>query len=184
MSNNSAKQLSFRISFCAIISALCVMFMFGALIPSLAYAVPAVAGILIWTICEQINIKWAFLSYIAVTLLSFILIPEIEADFFLMTFFGYYPTLCEILKHIKNKVLRYMVKLLIFNVSVIITYNILCAILSADKMLEGLEDFGKYAVFILWGMGIIAFILYDLFLGVAKDMYIKAIKNKLNRLMK
>lgn len=184
MSNNSAKQLSFRISFCAIISALCVMFMFGALIPSLAYAVPAVAGILIWTICEQINIKWAFLSYIAVTLLSFILIPEIEADFFLMTFFGYYPTLCEILKHIKNKVLRYMVKLLIFNVSVIITYNILCAILSADKMLEGLEDFGKYAVFILWSMGIIAFILYDLFLGVAKDMYIKAIKNKLNRLMK
>lgn len=184
MSQNSAKQLSFRISFCAIISALCVIFMFGSLIPSLAYAVPAVAGILIWTICEQINIKWAFLSYIAVTLLSFILIPEIEANFFLMTFFGYYPTLCEILKRIKNKITRYIVKLLIFNISVVITYNILCLILSADKMLEGLEDFGKYAVYILWGTGIIAFIFYDLFLGVAKEIYVKNIKSKLNRLIK
>lgn len=184
MSNSSTNQLSFRISFCAIISAICVIFMFGALIPSLAYAVPAVAGILIWTICEQINIKWAFLSYAAVVLLSFMLIPEIEADFFLLSLFGYYPTLCEILKRIKNKIVRYVVKLLIFNVSVVITYNILCFILSADKMLEGMETFGQYAVYVLWGMGLVAFIIYDLFLGVAKDLYIKIIKPKLNRLVK
>ncbi len=184
MSNNSAKQLSFKISFCAIISALCIILMFGALVPSLAYAVPAVAGILIWTVSEQISIKWAFLSYAAVTLLSFMLIPEIEADFFLMTFFGYYPTLCEVLKRIKNKIFRYVVKLLIFNTAVVITYNILCIILSADKMLEGMESFGDFAVYALWGMGLIAFIVYDLFLGIAADLYIKIIKPKLNRLMK
>lgn len=184
MSSNPTKQLSFRISFCAIISAICIILMFGALIPSLAYAVPAVAGILIWTICEQINSKWAVLSYIAVVLLSFMLIPEIEADFFLLSFFGYYPTLCESLKKIKNKVIRYIVKLLVFNISIIITYNILCAILSVDKMLEGMESFGQYAVFVLWGMGLIAFILYDLFLDVAKDLYIKIIKPKFNKLVK
>lgn len=184
MSGNSTKQLSFRISFCAIISAICVIFMFGALVPSLAYAVPAVAGILIWTICEQINIKWSFLAYAAVTLLSFMLIPEIEANFFLLSFFGYYPTLCEILKRINNRIVRYIVKLAIFNVSVVITYNILCIILSADKMLEGMESFGQYAVYVLWGMGLVAFILYDLFLDVAKDLYVRIIKNKLNKLMK
>lgn len=184
MSNNSAKQLSFRISFCAIISAISVIFMFGALIPSLAYAVPAVAGILLWTICEQVNIKWAFLSYIAVVLLSFMLIPEIEANCFLLSFFGYYPTLCELLKRIKNKILRYVVKLIVFNISVVITYNVLCIILSADKMLEGMESFGKYAVYVLWGAGLVAFILYDLFLDVAKDLYIKIIKPKLNKLTK
>ncbi len=184
MSGNSTKQLSFRISFCAIISAMCVILMFGALIPSLAYAVPAVAGILIWTICEQISIKWAFLSYATVTLLSFMLIPEIEANCFLLSFFGYYPTLCEILKRIKNKILRYVVKLAIFNVSIVITYNVLCIILSADKMLEGMESFGQYAVYVLWGMGLIAFVLYDLFLDVAKDLYVKIIKGKLNKLIK
>ena len=184
MSTNSTKQLSFRISFCAIISAICIICMFSALIPSFAYVVPAIAGILIWTICEQINIKWAFLSYGTVVLLSFMLIPEIEADFFLLTLFGYYPTLCEILKKIKNKIIRYVVKLLIFNISVVITYNILCFIISAEKMLEGMESFGKYAVYILWGMGLIAFIIYDLFLDVAKDLYIKVIKPKFNKLIK
>ncbi len=184
MSLNSSKQLSFKISFCAIISALCIIFMFGALIPSLAYAVPAIAGILIWTICEQINPKWAVLSYIAVSLLSFMLIPEIEADCFFLSFFGYYPTLCEILKKIKNSVLRYITKLVVFNVSVVITYNVLCLILSVDKMLEGMESFGQYAVYVLWGMGLIAFVLYDLFLNVAKELYIKIMKPKLNKLIK
>ncbi len=184
MSANFTKQLSFRISFCAIISAICVIFMFGALIPSLAYAVPAIVGILIWTICEQINSKWAVLSYVSVVLLSFMLVPEIEANCFLLSFFGYYPTLCETIKKIKNKFIRYIAKLAVFNVSVIVTYNVLCIILSADKMLEGMESFGQYAVLVLWGMGLIAFILYDLFLDVAKDLYIKIIKQKLNKLIK
>ena len=51
-------------------------------------------------------------------------------------------------------------------------------------MLEGMESFGQYAVFVLWGMGLIAFILYDLFLDVAKDLYIKIIKPKFNKLVK
>ncbi len=184
MAKNSPQRLSFNVAFCGIISAMSVMMMFGALIPSLAYAVPAVAGMLIWTIGEQINLKWAYLSYIAVTFLSFMLVPEIEANCFLLSFFGYYPTLCENLKKINNKILRYVIKLLIFNVSVVATYQVLCAILSADKMLEGMEDFGKYAVYVLWGAGLIAFILYDLFLGTAKQLFIIVIKPKLNKLIK
>lgn len=178
------QRLSFNIAYCGIICAISVMIMFGSLIPSFAYVVPAVAGILIWTISEQVDFKWAYLSYAAVTILSFILVPEIEADFFLLSLLGYYPLLCETLKKIKNKILRYFVKLLIFNLSVVITYNVLCLILSADKMLEGMEDFGKYAVYVLWGMGLVAFVLYDLFLETAKELYIKVIKQRLMKLIK
>lgn len=184
MAKNSVGRLSFKVAFCGIISAMSVMMMFGALIPSFAYIVPAIAGIFIWTIGEQINLKWAYLSYGAVTFLSFMLIPEIEANCFLLSLFGYYPTLCENLKKIKNKVLRYIVKLAVFNVSAVATYQVLCLILSADKMLEGMEDFGKYAAYVLWGMGLVAFILYDLFLNTAKELYIKVIKPKFNKLIK
>lgn len=184
MAKTNTRKLSFNIAFCGIISAISVIVMFGALIPSLAYAVPAIAGILIWTISEQIDFKWAYLSYIAVTFLSFILVPEIEANCFLLSLLGYYPILSDNLKIIKNKVLNYVVKLLIFNVSVIITYRVLCIILSADKMLEGMEDFGEYAVYVLWGMGLVAFILYDLFLGTAKELYIKIIKPKFAKFIK
>lgn len=184
MAKNKTQRLSFNIAFCGIISAISVMVMFGALIPSLAYAVPAISGILIWIICEQIDFKWAYLSYAAVVFLSFMLIPEIEANCFLLSLLGYYPTLCESLKNIKNKVIRYTVKLVIFNISAVATYQVLCVILSADKMLEGMESFGKYAVYVLWGMGLIAFVLYDLFLGTAKELYIKIIKPKFSKFIK
>ncbi len=178
MSKNTS-NLAFNVAFCGIVSAISVMVMFGSLIPSLAYAVPAVSGILIWTICEQINFKWAMLSYIAVALLSFMLIPEIEANLFLIFFFGYYPTLREILDRIKNKILRFLAKLGIFNIAVVIAYNILVAVLSVEQMLEGLEDFGQYAVFVFWGIGNIAFVVYELCLGIIKEFYIKIIKPKL-----
>lgn len=184
MAKKSPSRLSFNIAFCGIICAISVVTMFGSIIPAFAYAVPAVAGIFLWTISEQINIKWAYLSYAAVGFLSFILVPEIEANCFFVSLFGYYPILCENLKKIKNKIVRYIIKLVIFNVTVVITYNILCVILSADKMLEGMEEFGQYAVYVLWGLGLIAFIIYDLFLDVMKEMYIKVIKPKFNKLIK
>lgn len=177
--SKKSSNLAFNVAFCGIVSAIGVMVMFGSLIPSLAYAVPAVSGILIWTICEQINFKWAMLSYIAVALLSFMLIPEIEANLFLIFFFGYYPTLREILDKIKNKVLRFVAKLCIFNVAVVIAYNILTVVLSAEQILEGLEDFGQYAVYVFWGVGNVAFVIYEFCLNIIKEFYIKIIKPKL-----
>ena len=179
--NNS---IAFNIAFCGIISAMGVIVMFGSLIPSLAYAVPAVAGILIWTICEQINFKWALLSYVTVSLLSFMLVPEMEANLFLIFFFGYYPTLRSVLEKVKNKVLQFIIKLCIFNVAVVIAYNILVVLLSAEQMLEGLEDFGQYAVYVFWGVGNIAFVVYEFCLSAIKEFYVKILKPKLNRKLK
>ena len=158
--------------------------MFGSIVPALAYAVPAISGIVLWSISEQINKKWAYLSYGAVALLSLMLVPEMEANCFFILLLGYYPILCDDLKRIKNTVLRYLIKLLVFNITVVIAYNILCTILSADKMLEGMESFGQFAVYVLWGAGFIAFIIYDKFLDVAKELYIKIIKPKFNKLVK
>lgn len=184
MSKKSSSRATFNVAFCGIVSAFSVMVMFISLIPSFAYAMPAVAGIFIWIISEQIGKKWAFLSYVAVALLSFMLIPEIEADFFFLSFFGYYPTLRFCLDKIKNKVARFFIKLGIFNAAIIITYQILCILLSAEEMLEGLEDFGVYAVYVLWGTGNAAFLLYDFFLGYMREIYVKFIKPRIAKIIK
>lgn len=184
MSKNTTNRLAFNVAFCGIISALGVIVMYLSLIPSLAYAVPAVAGLLIWTISEQINIKWACLSFITVSVLSFMLVPEIEANLFLVMFFGYYPTLRALLDKIKIKPVGYILRLVIFNVAVVGAYNIMVAITSSEEMLEGLEAFGQYAIFILWGIGNVAFILFDLCLDTIKAGYIKLLKPKLNSKLK
>ena len=177
-------RLAFNVAFCGIVSAIAVMFMFGSLIPSLAYAVPAFAGMVIWIVTEHMNVKWAYLCYAAVSLISLMLVPEVEANMFFIFLFGYYPILCIHLEKIKNKVLRFILKLVIFNAAVVIAYNILVLLLSAEEMLEGMEDLGQYALYFFWGAGNIAFVIYDLCLVVIKLFYIKMMKPKINSRLK
>lgn len=184
MEKNNAARLSLSVAFCGIVSAIGVVIMFGSLIPSLAYAVPAAAGLVIYIVSEQLGKKWAYLSYLTVGLLSFVLIPELEADFFFLTFFGYYPTLRAELMRIRSRALRVLAKLAVFNAAIVLTYQILCALLSTEQMLEGLEEFGVYAVYVLWGSGNLVFVLYDFFLGSSARIYRTYLKPKLNRLMK
>jgi len=172
-------RLAFNVAFCGIVSAIAVIVMFLSIIPSFAYAVPALAGIVIWTVSEHLKVKWAYLCYAAVGLISFMLIPEVEADLFYIFFFGYYPTLCILIEKIKNKILRFLVKLGLFNIAVVIAYNITVLLLSAEEMLEGMEDFGEYAVYIFWAIGNVAFIIYDVALGVIKQAYTRVIKPKI-----
>lgn len=112
------------------------------------------------------------------------LIPEIEADFFFLSFFGYYPTLRFCLDKIKSSLVRFLIKLGVFNIAIVITYNILCVLLSTEEMLDGLEDFGVYAVYVLWGMGNIAFLLYDFFLGYMREIYVRFIKPRVAKIIK
>lgn len=184
MAKNSPAGLSLSVAFCGIFSAFAVVIMFASLIPSFAYAVPAAAGIVVWIVGEQLGKKWAYLSYITVALLSFILIPELEADFFFLTFFGYYPTLRAELGRIKSRLLRALAKLAVFNAAVVLTYHLLCALLSAERMLEGMEDFGVYAVYVLWASGNVTFVLYDILLSSIGRIYDTFLKPRLRRLMK
>ena len=177
-------KLAFSVAFCGIVTALASVFMFMSLIPSFAYVVPAFAGMVIWTVSEHMHVKWAYLCYAATALLSVMLIPEPEANLFFIFFFGYYPTLCILLDRIRNKALRFIVKLAVFNAAVVIAYNLLVFLLSAEEMLEGMEFLGEFAVYVFWGAGNIAFIIYDFCLKTIKEAYIKVIKPKVSAKLK
>lgn len=175
---------TFKLAFCGIMTALSVVVMFAALIPSMTYVFPAVSGIILWSISEQINKKWALLSYVAASLLAFMLIPELEANLFFILFFGYYPILRSIFEKLKPKILSVFTKFGIFNIAVIIIYFIMCLVFNADKMIEGMEDFGEFALPALWLMGNVAFFCYDLCLGyliIAYDRWLKPHFSKLFR---
>jgi hypothetical protein len=158
--------------------------MYLSIIPSLAYAVPALAGMVIWTVSEHMHVRWAYLCYAGASLLALMLVPEFEANMFFIFFFGYYPTLCILLDKIKNKVLGFLVKLAIFNVAVVIAFNLTVLVLSAEEALEGMEDFGEYAVYIFWGIGNVAFIIYEFSLRVIKKAYDKVLKPKISAKLK
>lgn len=177
-------DLSFNIAYCGIIVAISVIIMLAALIPSMTYVLPALSGICIWTVSEQINKKWGLLAYAASAALSFILIPEIEANLYYIFFFGYYPIIRDEIEKIKIKFLSFIVKLAVFNTAVVIAFQILSKIMNLEQILEGLEMFGDMAVYVLWGAANIAFILYDIALKYVFYAFDKWLKPKINKKIK
>jgi hypothetical protein len=178
------KQISHKVAYCGIICALSVMIMLISLVPGFTYAVPAASGIFIWSICFFVSYKWALLSYAATSLLSLMLVPEIEARVIFIVFLGYYPIIRDKLIIVKPVVLRFLIKLAIFNIACVISYNILVPIIGIDKVLEGAERFGDMAVYAFWGMANFAFLCYEFFLSQMKFAIEKWIKPKFLKRMK
>jgi hypothetical protein len=150
--------------------------MMVSIVPGFNYAIPAVSGIFIWSICFFISYKWALLSFVASALLSLLLIPEIEARVVYIAFFGYYPIIRDKLIAVKPVVLRFGVKLAIFNASCVASYHVLVAIIGIDKVLEGMEFTGEMAVYIFWGAANFAFLCYEICLSQLQFVMEKWIK--------
>lgn len=170
---------SFKIAYCGITVALSVIIMIAALIPSFTYLLPAVSGIIIWTAADRLGRKWGILAYGASAALCFILIPEIEADLYYLFFFGYYPIVKELIERLKPKVSAFIVKLAVFNASVVIAFQILSRIMNLEDILDGLEGFGDMAVYVLWGAANIAFVVYDICLGTLFMAFRRWLKPKI-----
>ncbi|MCH5324268.1 MAG: hypothetical protein J1E39_03540 [Eubacterium sp.] len=179
------KGRSYRIALCGILCAICVIMMFfTGVIPIGAYLLPAVAGIVIWVILQEINLKWALLSYAAVALLAMLLTPDIESKLLFAAFFGYYPSIRDKLARIKPKLLSLLARFAAFNIPVVIVYFLLLNVLGMAELMEDFAGFGEWALLILWGIGNFTFICYDICLDQLSFFYDKWLKRKIHRVIK
>ena len=170
-----------NITYCGIICAMTMLVLFGGIVPSMTYVMPALSGIVIWSVSRQAGRNWAFLTYAAAALLSLFLIPEMESKTFFIMFFGYYPLLREPISRISFPPARFLVKLTVFNIAAVISYFAVVYIFGINDMLNDLEGFGEYAVYVFWGMGNAAFFFYDFalkYVFYAFDFWLKPIIDK------
>lgn len=171
------KDISYRVALGGIISALCLVTMFlSGIIPALYIMLPMVAGVLMAIIAVEVNTEWAMLTYTAVSILSFIITFDKEAALIFILLFGHYPILKLYIDKIKNSFLRISVKLLVFNVCVILYYYITVYFLGIKQLLEELDDFGKYGGLIMLVIVNIILISYDYNLKIAYLIYSKKFK--------
>ena len=94
---------------------------------------------------------------------------------------GYYPILKYYLDQKKNRLLVWIVKLAVFNAAIVIFFLAFQYIFTSVDMLEGMEMFGKYAVFVLWAAANLFFFIYDYALTQLTDMYINWFRKKILR---
>ena len=176
------RDISYRVALGGIVSALCLVTMFLAgVIPALYLLLPGIAGILLMIIAVEVNTPWAFLTYIAVSLLSIIITFDKEAALIFIMFFGHYPILRFYLQKIPLRVARLIVKFLIFNICIIAYFYVTVYIFGLDEMLEEFDDFGRYGSYIMLGIANFIFLIYDLDLDLMYRGYLKRILPKFRK---
>jgi len=166
--------------------ALAIMIMFVAIIPSMTYVMPAISGVIIWTVAAQINRRWAFMTYAAAAVLSLLVVPEKEAMTYFIMIFGYYPLIRDLINRATFPPVRFLVKLIFFNAMVVLAFLIVVNVfgIPVEQMLDGLDRLGGYALYGLWAMGNVVFFMYDFSLKYVYYAFENWIKPNLNKKIK
>ena len=170
-----------KITFCGIIAAFSVVIMLLAYFPYFTYAVPAIAGALTVIIFIEVGAKWSVAVYLVTSLLCLIF-AEPEAKLMYILFFGYYPILKVYIEHIKAKTVQIIVKLAVFNISVLSVYLLFAGIVGIST-----AEFTKYGTYGLIGLLVLAnftFVLYDLMLVRLTNMYLMKFHSRISKLIK
>ena len=149
--------------------------------PYFTYAVPAVTGLLTMMLVIEINVKWAFVAYIAASVLVFIF-AEPESKLMYICLFGYYPIVKALIERINKPVIEWILKLAVFNVAAIMIYAVFAGMFGVS--IDDFSTLGKYGAYIFLGFGNAVFVLYDITVSRLSGTYIYRIHPKVKKLLK
>ena len=135
-------------------AALCVVLMvLGAVLELGMYACPLLAGLCFIPIGQKYGRKYHIILFVATALLSFFLVPNIEENLIFAGLFGWYPILRPVLQKLPG-VLRWLVKLAVFNGVVVAIEWLVMTVLAPEAMADVM-------LWVLLALGNVTFIAYD-----------------------
>ncbi len=175
--NNEKK--TFSIALGGMIAALSVALMFlSALFQIAEFVFPALAGIFLICAVYEMGEGWAFLIFAAVSILSLLLPANKDATIYYIFFLGHYPIVKSFIERINNKVLKWAVKIVIFNVcaagAFIISINLLG--LTVNMMKYG--NIGYILIALLLN---VTFVIYDIAVSGLVVTYSNRIRKIIHR---
>lgn len=180
---NKKKFNSFKVAFGGVISALSIVLMFmTGVIATLTYAIPAICGALLILIVIEISPKFASAVYVAVSILSLLVVADKEAAVMYAMFFGYYPILKGFIEKKLNGIYAWIVKYVVFNVAVVSAYFIVSKVFMIT--FEDIEFLGKFALPLLLVICNIVFAVYDIALTRLLSTYIYNWRKYIKRVFK
>lgn len=163
------------------LAALTLTMMFlGSVIWAFTYVAPLAGSILMIIICDLVNKKNAFITYLAISLISLFFLPDKECALTYVFFFGYYVIIRDNIEKINPKILSFAVKLIIYNTGIISSQLLL--IYAFRIPLD--NSWGKWGIILLIALANLVFLAYELMLSRLIILYNFKYKNRIHRLMK
>ncbi len=160
-----------RIALGGILGALALTFLLLTVFPFGTYALPAIAGAVFIPLVVEFGAKSGFLTYAAVSFVCAFIVPDMEARILFIGFFGYYPVLKALLERLGKRWLEWVIKLAVFNISMVLSYLLLIFVFSLDR--EEFVLFEVYLPYLFLAVGNGVFLLYDKALTNVVTMYIR-----------
>ena len=175
---------SWAMAYCGMAAALCVALMLlGAVVPVLMFIAPAVASLLIATVCMECGMKMALTAYGAVSLLSLLFVPDKEVALVFLFLLGYYPLVKPKLERIRPKLLRGTCKLLLCNGAVLAMYGLVLLLVPAGSISQELRTTALAVSLATLAMGNVAFLLYDRAIHNLLQLYRLVWQPKLHKML-
>lgn len=169
------------IAFSGILTALSVVLIFlGTVISVFAYIAPILSGLVIISALRNVNEKSAWLIYVAVSLITFLFMPDKECSLTYIFFFGFYPIVKPRIEKISNKFYQMIMKIVLFNFGIIISQLICFYIFKIpfDNI------FGKWGIAVLLLLANLLFFVYDKFIFIIDILYMKKLYVKISNIIK
>ena len=170
-----------QIALCSMLAALTLTMMFlGSVIWVFTYVAPLAGSLIMVIICDAVNKKNAFLTYLAVSIISVLFLPDKECALTYVFFFGYYVIIRDSLGKIKPKILSFSVKLIIYNAGIISSQLVL--IYAFGIPLD--NEWGKRGIALLIALANLIFVTYEFMLSRLIIVYDMKYKNRIHRMLK
>lgn len=175
-------KMSARVAVGGVFAALAVVCLCLTVIPATEMALPAMAGLCMVPAAIELGRKWAWAMYAAVALLALLLVPVWEAKLLFVFFFGYYPILKGCIESIRKQAVEWLLKLGLFNVSMVLCYWLLLQFFHLDP--EAFVIFGINMPLVILAMGNVAFCVYDRAMTILLSTYLKKLHPRFSKLFR
>lgn len=170
-----------KLSFCAVMAALATVIMLVAYFPYVTYAIPCMASLAVMAVVIEIDKKAALLTYLASTLPIF-LFCELEAKLLYIVFMGFYPILKAVFEKLPNRIIEYLLKLVVFNLAVAAIYFMSVKLFGIG--FEDMGELGKYGGIILLVAANVVFVLYDYCISKMAIFYMLRFHKTVSKMLK
>lgn len=158
-----------------------VVMLVGGFLPLSTFSAPILASLLLVPLTVELGGRTTLICYGAVALLSLLLIPDREVVLLFLLLTGYYPVLQPRFLKIPIKPLRLVLKLILINISIIITYVILLFLLVSPTIQQEFADHATWFWVLTLVVANVLFVLYDILIDKVRIIYTFQIRKRLFR---
>ena len=162
-----------KMAFCGLDRGLCLTVMLlGYLVPFATYVVPAVSGALLMPIIYEYGRNTGAVEFVAVSVLSLLLVSDYEIVFMFIFVFGSYTVVKMSIDKMKNKKLGILIKFLYVNIALVVAYGILLFIFPVAAIVNEFSEYSYAFIRLLAAMFNVTFFLYDRILEKLLVIYV------------